>query len=88
MTSPRKSSRSEMRSLEDEHASLKQAFADLEVRFMRLSMAIAQRDYGHDRVNAAMEALISAPREVQWGITREDHPFDAAVAWHRAWGMH
>jgi hypothetical protein len=93
MTAPRKPSRSslaiEYESLQLRYAELQETLKEMSDRFYSLSLSLAQREYGQDRVNAAMHALLSnAPPEVQWGISREDHPFDSVVAWHRAWGMH
>jgi hypothetical protein len=95
MTAPRKYTRSRRRSLAIEHAALEHSYEELQKtfkeltdRFYGLSLSLARREYAPDRIDAAMQAMFRAPREVQAELILAPHPFGAVVDWHRRGGMH
>jgi hypothetical protein len=88
MTAPRKSNRGRPRSLEDDNAALREAVEELYGKFFNLSRWMAERDFGADRLDAAMQAMFRASPDVQAAIVGHAHPFQAAIEWHRREGMH
>jgi hypothetical protein len=73
--------------LENEHADLREAFYELQQKFLNLSQLLAERDYGEDRVAAALQAILRAPDGVRSNIVAQLHPYGALIAWHTE-GLH
>jgi hypothetical protein len=73
----------ELRALHQENDYLRDRFEAVSNQFLNLSQELTERDFGTDRVAAAIEAVRRADNSVQaWVVTQND-PYRSLVEWHK-----